>query len=223
MITYEKRFGNAADMNRHTVKMNMRRISIITAEIVLLTMMTGCVMHPRLDPSPVDAGFFRSTRGYAPGTDKLSDMNIPDNDIGKFINYGVFTGLLVAVPLAIATDVALSPLDAYGVWQGHQAKEEFLKQDEEKTIRPESEEEIRRGYPITTEAAGWHFNIQEISSGWNIVKGSDLYGRTVQREGENSDDLLKQCTADAIDINKQSLANQSIEPIVTTPVESGKG
>jgi len=57
--------------------------------------------------------------------------------------------------------------------------------------------QVAREYPITERVEGWFFRQRETSNGAFLVEGTDLWGRTVSRQGSNPDELLSQCAEDA--------------------------
>lgn len=58
-----------------------------------------------------------------------------------------------------------------------------------------TEADVRRHYPIAGHFPGWWFRIREISAGAWVVEGSDVWGRTVSRQGADPDSLLADCLA----------------------------
>ena len=52
-------------------------------------------------------------------------------------------------------------------------------------------------FPIVDRVDGWFFRESEVSNGAYLVEGTDLWGRTVSRQGDDPEDLLSQCAADA--------------------------
>jgi len=70
-----------------------------------------------------------------------------------------------------------------------------------KEISKFDETETMKQYPIKTSATGWYFRQKEVSAGVWQIEGTDLFGRKVQRTGEDPKDLLNKCTKDAEDIN----------------------
>lgn len=57
--------------------------------------------------------------------------------------------------------------------------------------------QVARGYPIAGRVEGWFFRQRETSSGAYRVEGTDLWGRTVSRQGGDPHELLSQCMMDA--------------------------
>jgi hypothetical protein len=76
-----------------------------------------------------------------------------------------------------------------------------------KEISRLDENEIIKQYPIKTGATGWYFRQKEVSACVWQVEGTDLFGRKVQRTGEDSKDLLNKCSKDAEDINTKINSN----------------
>lgn len=58
-------------------------------------------------------------------------------------------------------------------------------------------QKLLKDYPITGSIEDWYFRVTEISAGVWRAEGSDVYGRTVQREGPDRDAVLAQCEQDA--------------------------
>jgi len=56
---------------------------------------------------------------------------------------------------------------------------------------------VVKEFPIAGRVDGWFFRQRETSNGAYLVEGTDLWGRTVSRQGGDPDDLLSQCAADA--------------------------
>lgn len=61
------------------------------------------------------------------------------------------------------------------------------------SIKRASDEEMRRSYPISSRVPGWYFRTTEKSTGSYLVEGSDVWGRTVSRQGADPDQLLAEC------------------------------
>ena len=57
--------------------------------------------------------------------------------------------------------------------------------------------EIAHAYPVGGRLDGWFFRRRETSNGAYTVEGTDLWGRTVSRQGGDPDQLHKQCIEDA--------------------------
>ena len=74
-----------------------------------------------------------------------------------------------------------------------------------------TEAELERDYPIAGRFPGWCFRIREFSAGAWLVEGSDLWGRTVSRQGADPDALLAECLA---------YLNNSHKPDPETDVEA---
>lgn len=53
-------------------------------------------------------------------------------------------------------------------------------------------------YPLKEIIEGWHFRIEEISQGYFRVSGTDVWGRSVSRDGIDPEMLLLECKADII-------------------------
>ena len=70
-------------------------------------------------------------------------------------------------------------------------------------IRKLDAAEVKADFPIEGRAAGWYFRQQETSPGAYLVEGTDLFGRRVSRQGDDPEQLLKECAEDAARINKQ--------------------
>jgi hypothetical protein len=68
-----------------------------------------------------------------------------------------------------------------------------------KLIHPLSDEELK-SYPITNLLEGWFFRVREVSYGVYRVDGTDRWGRTVSRVGENPKELISLCINDAREI-----------------------
>ena len=64
-------------------------------------------------------------------------------------------------------------------------------------IQKLSADEVRKQFPIHDRLEGWFFRVRETSACAYLVEGTDLWGRTVARQGGDSDDLLRQCLEDA--------------------------
>jgi len=58
-------------------------------------------------------------------------------------------------------------------------------------------------FPIAGLVEGWFFRQREVSPGAFVVEGTDLWGRTVTRQGGDPDALLKECVGDAKQIRQQ--------------------
>ncbi len=78
-----------------------------------------------------------------------------------------------------------------------------------KSIRPYTEEEILKRFPIKDRLDGWYFRIDEVSNNVYEVEGSDLYGRQVSKKGSNPEVLIDECIEDAEKIKSQVLINKS--------------
>lgn len=71
-----------------------------------------------------------------------------------------------------------------------------------KPVRPITEGELSRDFPIKGKAPGWYFRTEETSNGVYEVEGKDVEGRRVYRQGtENPEKLLAECESDAAQIN----------------------
>lgn len=65
-------------------------------------------------------------------------------------------------------------------------------------------EQIKAQFPITGPVPGWFFRMEEISNNVYRVEGTDLFGRTVSRDGIGPASLLEKCFKDAEKIQCQS-------------------
>ncbi len=65
------------------------------------------------------------------------------------------------------------------------------------SIERKSDEDMRRAYPIAGRLLNWYFRATETSANAWLVEGSDVWGRTVARQGQNQDELLAQCVKEA--------------------------
>lgn len=70
-------------------------------------------------------------------------------------------------------------------------------------IRKRDVAEVKAEFPIEGYAAGWYFRQQETSPGAYLVEGTDLFGRLVSRQGDDPEQLLKECAEDARQITQQ--------------------
>ena len=70
-------------------------------------------------------------------------------------------------------------------------------------VRRLSKSQLRESYPEKGATPGWYFRIRESSANVWLVEGSDVFGRTVRRQGLDEDQLLAECEADAARINEQ--------------------
>jgi hypothetical protein len=50
-------------------------------------------------------------------------------------------------------------------------------------VTPATHREMIRRYPITGLVDGWYFRQEEVSAGCFVVEASDVYGRTISRQG----------------------------------------
>lgn len=64
-------------------------------------------------------------------------------------------------------------------------------------VRKRDPAQVAREYPITGRLEGWFFRQRETSNGAFLVEGTDLWGRSVSRQGADPDKLLAQCVVDA--------------------------
>ena len=62
---------------------------------------------------------------------------------------------------------------------------------------------LRSDFPIADRIDGWFFRQREVSNGCWVVEGSDLWGRTVSRQGGYPDVVLAECVADAKELQAQ--------------------
>ncbi len=82
-----------------------------------------------------------------------------------------------------------------------------------------TETEILKNYPIKSSVQGWYLKLSEISVNAYEVQGSDLFGRTVSRQGDSPDELIELCEKDAkVLINKDEQINQILS-ILTWGIE----
>ncbi|MDJ0851055.1 MAG: hypothetical protein QNK04_22005 [Myxococcota bacterium] len=70
-------------------------------------------------------------------------------------------------------------------------------------IEPKPDAELRRTHPIHDRLEGWFFRVTETSAGAYLAEGSDRYGRLVSRIGDDPEELLEECVADARAIERQ--------------------
>lgn len=62
-------------------------------------------------------------------------------------------------------------------------------------VTPATHREMIRRYPITGLVEGWYFRQEEISAGCYVVEASDVYGRTISRQGVgDADAAMAECT-----------------------------
>jgi hypothetical protein len=73
----------------------------------------------------------------------------------------------------------------------------------EKPAQEKNAATILAEFPITGLVDGWYFRQKEISPGYYVVDGIDLWGRAVSRGGTDPDALLADCAVDAKYINSQ--------------------
>jgi len=64
-------------------------------------------------------------------------------------------------------------------------------------VRPLTEDGLLEDFPIRSRLDGWFFRINEVSGGVYRADGTDVWGRTVARDGTDPDKLLAECEADA--------------------------
>jgi hypothetical protein len=64
-------------------------------------------------------------------------------------------------------------------------------------IRPRSEAEVVREFPLMGLVPGWYFRVTEISAGVYEAEGTDLHNRRVRRVGTDPDALVTECVRDA--------------------------
>ena len=67
-------------------------------------------------------------------------------------------------------------------------------------IRRKAASAVRAEFPIADVMEGWFFRQREFSNWGYVVEGTDLWGRTVSRQGGDPDALLSECVADAQEI-----------------------
>ncbi len=60
-----------------------------------------------------------------------------------------------------------------------------------------------------SDTPGWKFVVEEVSMGVYQVKGSDGFGRTVERTGTDPDVLLQQCKVDAMKIIQKTQTEEN--------------
>jgi hypothetical protein len=63
---------------------------------------------------------------------------------------------------------------------------------------------VLQDFPIAGRVDGWFFRQRETSNGAYLVEGTDLWGRAVSRQGDDPDELLSQCVADAQRISTEA-------------------
>ncbi len=63
--------------------------------------------------------------------------------------------------------------------------------------------EVQARYPIVDLVDGWFFRYTEMTACNYLVEGTDLWGRTVCRNGGDPEALLAQCAQDAMQIEKE--------------------
>jgi regulator of sigma D len=51
-------------------------------------------------------------------------------------------------------------------------------------------------YPIHDLVDGWYFRVEEVSQGYYLVEGIDIWGRNVSKTGEDPEQLLRFCKND---------------------------
>jgi hypothetical protein len=68
-------------------------------------------------------------------------------------------------------------------------------------IKRKDAADVQDEFPIAGLVEGWFFRQREISNGGYVVEGTDLWGRTVSRQGGDPDALLSECAADAREID----------------------
>ena len=71
-----------------------------------------------------------------------------------------------------------------------------------KKIEKLSEPEILESFPIKSEVPGWYFRTTETSNGAWFVEGSDQWGRMVSAKGGDPEQLLKELSSQAREINE---------------------
>lgn len=62
-----------------------------------------------------------------------------------------------------------------------------------KEVRKLSEAAVRAAFPIADLVPGWYFRKTEISNGGWEVSGTDLWGRSVSKQGDDPERLLGEC------------------------------
>ncbi len=60
-------------------------------------------------------------------------------------------------------------------------------------VERKSDQEIRRAYPIAGRLPNWYFRTTETSNNAWLVEGSDVWGKTVSRQGGDPDELIAEC------------------------------
>jgi len=61
------------------------------------------------------------------------------------------------------------------------------------------------GFPIEDKSApDWRFRITETSNNAYLVEGRDRNGRSVSRQGNDDEALLKECVKDAIELSRRT-------------------
>jgi hypothetical protein len=66
-----------------------------------------------------------------------------------------------------------------------------------RTVHKKDPGEVQELFPIIGVVEGWYFRQTEVSPGAYAVEGTDLWGRKVSRFGDDADELLALCAADA--------------------------
>ncbi|MDJ0759215.1 MAG: hypothetical protein QNJ19_07445 [Woeseiaceae bacterium] len=73
-----------------------------------------------------------------------------------------------------------------------------------RSVERKSEAEMLKAYPIAGRLPNWYFRANETSANAWLVEGSDVWGRTVARQGANQDELLTQCVKEAAAVTLRS-------------------
>ena len=64
-------------------------------------------------------------------------------------------------------------------------------------VEKQDASKIVEAFPLTDLLPGWFFRVRETSAGAYLAEGTDLWGRTVARQGADPGLLLQQCVASA--------------------------
>ena len=64
-------------------------------------------------------------------------------------------------------------------------------------VRKKDGAQVQAEYPIAGLTDGWFFRQREVSPGAFLVEGTDLWGRSVSRQGGDPEQLLAECAEDA--------------------------
>lgn len=72
-----------------------------------------------------------------------------------------------------------------------------------KRVTPEMMDKFASNFPIEGNVDGWRFRWTETSNLVFVVEGSDQFGRTVSRQGQDPEQLQTEVEKDAREVNKQ--------------------